>query len=126
MPLFRLRTRTYEAVLFEGVVHHPDGRQDVLFSESGRLPKWLRGALIDGDLQVVASASHLVLGLGDDGVHVHAGDYIMYEAGMGIVVVSSSDLLEDFEPVPAVRDSTVQVTGVEAFGEAFSVMGIPV
>lgn len=118
MPLYRPRTSIYEAIRFDGVVHHADGRYDVLFdSAEDRLPKWLRDGLMDGDVQVVAAAPYLVLGIEEDEVHVHAGDYLMYTQDMGIFVISSNELLEDFEEVPVVRqDATVQVTGVEATG----------
>jgi hypothetical protein len=69
----------------------------------------------------------LVLGIEDEEVHVHAGEYLMYEEGMGIFVVSGNELLEDFEEVPAVRqDATVQVTGVEATGSTLTFEGTPV
>jgi hypothetical protein len=128
MTQYRPRTSIYEAVRFDGVVHHGDGRYDVLFDfAEDRLPKWLRDALFDGDVQVVAAAPYLVLGIEDEEVHVHAGEYLMYEEGMGIFVVSGNELLEDFEEVPAVRqDATVQVTGVEATGSTLTFEGTPV
>lgn len=117
MPLYRPRTSIYEAIRFDGVVHHGDGRYDVLFdSAEDRLPKWLRDGLMDGDVQVVAAAPYLVLGIEEDEVHVHAGDYLMYTEDMGIFVISSNELLEDFEPLPIQQNATVQVTGVEATG----------
>jgi hypothetical protein len=70
----------------------------------------------------------LVLGIEDEEVHVHAGEYLMYEEGMGIFVVSGNELLEDFEPIPAPvrQDATVQVTGVEATGSTLTFEGTPV
>lgn len=122
MTQYRPRTSIYEAIRFDGVVHHADGRYDLLFdSAEDRLPKWLRDGLIDGDVQVVAAAPYLVLGIEEDellgSVHVHAGEYLMYEEDSGIFVISGNELLEDFEEVPVVRqDAVVQVTGVEATG----------
>lgn len=116
MPLYRPRTSIYEAIRFDGIVHHADGRYDVLFdSAEDRLPKWLRHGLMDGDVQVAAAAPYLVLGIEDDEVHVHAGEYLMYEADMGIFVISGNELLEDFEEVPIEpKDATIQVTGISA------------
>ena len=128
MTQYRPRTSIYEAIRFDGVVHHGDGRYDVLFDfAEDRLPKWLRNGLMDGDVQVVAAAPYLVLGIEDEEVHVHAGEYLMYEEGMGIFVVSGNELLEDFEEVPVVRqDATVQVTRVEASGMTLTFEGTPV
>ena len=128
MTQYRPRTSIYEAIRFDGIVHHADGRYDVLFDfAEDRLPKWLRNGLMDGDVQVVAAAPYLVLGIEDEEVHVHAGEYLMYEEGMGIFVVSGNELLEDFEEVPVVRqDATVQVTRVEASGMTLTFEGTPV
>jgi hypothetical protein len=128
MTQYRPRTDVYEAIRFDGVVHHGDGRYDVSFDfAEDRLPKWLRDGLIDGDVRVVAAAPYLVLGTEDDEVHVHAGDYLMYEKDSVIFAVSGNELLEDFEEVPVVRqDATVQVTGVEASGTTLTFEGTPV
>ena len=117
MTQYRPRTSIYEAIRFDGIVHHADGRYDLLFdSAEDRLPKWLRDGLIDGDVQV-SDHLYLVLGIEEDEVHVHAGEYLMYEEDSGIFVISGNELLEDFEEVPVVRqDAVVQVTGVEATG----------
>ena len=128
MTQYRPRTSIYEAIRFDGIVHHADGRYDLLFdSAEDRLPKWLRDGLMDGDVQVVAAAPYLVLGIEDEEVHVHAGEYLMYEEDSGIFVISGNELLEDFEEVPVVRqDATVQVTRVEASGMTLTFEGTPV
>ena len=122
MPLYRPRTSIYEAILFSGVVFHEDGRYDVLFDMDGsdRLPKWLRHALMDGDLRVTPADTYLLLGIEEDEVHVHPGDYLMYEEGMGMFVISGNELLEDFELLPVVQDAVVQVTGTEASGSTLN------
>ena len=127
MPFFKPRTSTYEAVLFQGVVYKDEAKvyYDILFDLEGsdRLPKWLRDALIDGDLAVDQGTSNLALGIEGDEVSVHPGDWLMYEMDTGIpdefsgvFVISSNELLEDFEPVAAQQDAEVQVTGVDARG----------
>ena len=120
MPFFRPRTSTYEAVLFMGVVYKDEAKvyYDILFDLDGsdRLPKWLRDALIDGDLAVDQGTSNLALGIEGDEVSVHPGDWLIYQADIGLFVVSGNELLEDFEPVPAPQNAEVPVTGVDAHG----------
>jgi hypothetical protein len=124
MPLYRPRTSIYEAILFQGVVYKDESsaHYDILFDMEGgdRFPKWLRDALIDGDLRVTPAQSYLALGIEEDEVHVHPGDYLMHTEDMGIFVISSNELLEDFEPLPIQQNATVQVTGIEATGTSFT------
>ena len=138
MPFFRPRTSTYEAVLFQGVVYKDEAKNyyDILFdiNPEDRLPKWLRDALIDGDLTVDQGTSNLALGIEGDEVSVHPGDWLMCELDtgipedfVGVFVISGNELLEDFEEVPVVRqDAPIQVTGTEASGATMTFEGAPV
>ncbi len=129
MPLFCPRSEIYEAMQFYGITHHEDGQYDVSFELGAvdRLPKWLRGAMIDGDLYVVSGAGYLSMNDDEDEVHIHPGDWLMYNEDRGMFFVSGNEMLEDFEEVPAVRqDATVQVTGVEAKALTLTFEGTPV
>jgi len=130
MPLFCPRSEIYEAMQFYGITHHEDGQYDVSFELGAvdRLPKWLRGAMIDGDLYVVSGAGYLSMNDDEDEVHIHPGDWLIYNEDRGMFFVSGNELLEDFEPIPTPerQDATVQVTGVEATALTLTFEGTPV
>jgi hypothetical protein len=129
MPLFRPRTRVYEAIQLDRVEFLEDGSHSIHLGTKENLPQWLVNALIDDEIVAkIQGDSYLTHFIEGTEVHIHPGDWIMYQGEVGIFVVSGNELLEDFEPIPAPvrQDATVQVTGVEATGSTLTFEGTPV
>ena len=110
MPLFRKKPVMIEAMQFEGVSFAGNGHYSIEFNTTESLPKWLRDAMMDGNIvpDIVEEGGLIVKTL--EGRHIATpGDWIIRGVKGEIYPCKPDIFAMTYDPVD---EQDVEVTGV--------------
>jgi hypothetical protein len=110
MPLFRKKPVMIEAVQFLRIIFFEQGRHSIEFDTEETLPKWLRNAMLDGEVapDVVGGGDLVVKTL--EGRHLASpGDWIIRGVKGELYPCKPDIFAMTYEPVD---EQDVEVTGV--------------